>query len=210
MRCNVCAELSTTLTLRGACTFRRGTDDLLIMSFAHNPPAATLSLPAGVDKKTSVLDYVVKSLYDKQEEGVLAVIEDLNLVEESARLSGTEVLREFAAVRAALDGLQEAYQFNQTKAAEPLFNSPTAKKMIDEFSEKLEAHLSSFQGQMQECERSKVILTKKLEDIVRYFGEEAASCDTSKIFGTLQEFLRAVAFSKAAVEWRLYRSQSNN
>ncbi len=42
----------------------------------------------GTDKKTSVLDYVVKSLYDKDEEYILLVLEDLNLVEETAKLSG--------------------------------------------------------------------------------------------------------------------------
>lgn len=163
---------------------------------------------SGVDKKTSVLDYVVKSLYDKQEESVLTVIEDLNLVEESAKVSGNEVLKEFAGVRSALDGLEEAYTANQKKNEVPSFNSPTAKKLIDEFSSKLEVYLSSFQGQMQECERSKLILRRKIDDIIKYFGEDPVSCDTVKIFGTLQEFLRAIAFSKAAVEWKLYRSQS--
>jgi hypothetical protein len=163
---------------------------------------------AGVDKKTSVLDYVVKSLYDRQEESVLCVIEDLTLVEETARISGAEVMKEFATVHASLDGLEEAYRYNANKTAESTFNSPTAKKMIDEFSLKLESYLSVFQGQMQECDRSKVILKKKIDDIIQYFGEDATSCDTAKIFGTLHEFLRAVAFSKAAVEWRLYRSQS--
>lgn len=163
-----------------------------------------------MDKKTSVLDYVVKSLYDKQEEGVLSVIEDLNLVDETARISGGEVLKEFATVRATLDSLEEAYQYNQKKNVEPCFNSPTAKKMIDEFSTKLETYLSSFQGRMQECDKSKLILKKKIDDVIQYFGEDAASCDTAKIFGTLQEFLRAVAFSKAAVEWRIYRSQQSN
>jgi hypothetical protein len=161
-----------------------------------------------VDKKTSVLDYVVKSLYDKQEEAMLSVIEDLNLVEESARTSGSEVIKEFSTLRASLDSLEQAYAFNQQKSAEPGFSSPTARKMVDQFSVRLETYLSSFQGQMQECERSKTILTRKVSDIVKYFGEDAEACDTAKIFGTLQEFLRAVAFSKAAVEWKLYRSQA--
>lgn len=42
----------------------------------------------GTDKKTSVLDYVIKSLYDHNEESVLSLLEDLSLVEETARLSG--------------------------------------------------------------------------------------------------------------------------
>ena len=161
-----------------------------------------------MDKKTSVLDYVVKSLYDKQEESVLVVIEELNLVEESARISGSEVLKEFTIVKSSLSSLEEAYTFNQQKSEKPSFNSPTAKKMIDEFSIKLEVYLSSFQGRMLECESAKSILRKKIDDIIKYFGEDAVACDTTKIFGTLQEFLRAVAFSKAAVEWKLYRSQS--
>ena len=163
---------------------------------------------SGVDKKTSVLDYVVKSLYDKQEESVLQVITDLSLVEDSAKLSGNELLKEFSGVRTALDGLEEAYTFNQQKNEVPSFNSPTAKQLIDEFSSKLESYLAQFQGQMQECERRKLILKKKIDDVILYFGEDPVTCDTSKIFGVLQEFLRAVSFSKAAVEWKIYRSQS--
>lgn len=120
-------------------------------------------------------------------------------------------------MRASLDSLQQAYEYNQSKnkpagtgssSDQAVFNSPTAKTMIDAFSSRLEHFLSTFQGQMSECEKNKVILSRKIDDIIRYFGEDSKSCDTSKIFSTLHEFLRAVAFSKAAVEWRLYRSQS--
>jgi len=117
-------------------------------------------------------------------------------------------------VRASLDSLQQAYEYNQKKtsgadsANNAVLNSPTAKTMIDAFSTRLEHYLSTFQGQMSECEKKKAILSRKIDDIIRYFGEDRGNCDTSKIFTTLHEFLRAVAFSKAAVEWRLYRSQS--
>lgn len=168
----------------------------------------TSCITTGTDKKTSVLDYVVKSLYDHNEEAVLLLLDDLSLVEESSKLSGNEIIKEHASVRAALDSLQQAYEFNQKKTVGGVFNSPTAKKIIDAFSTKLEFYLSAFQGQMQECEKSKAILARKIDDVIRYFGEDSRACDTSKIFGTLHEFLRAVAFSKAAVEWRLYRSQS--
>lgn len=131
--------------------------------------------------------------------------------------AGNEIIKEHSAVRASLDSLQQAYEYNQNKtnpsnsatsANNAVFNSPTAKTMIDAFSTRLEHYLSTFQGQMGECEKNKTILSRKIDDIIRYFGEDRGSCDTSKIFTTLHEFLRAVAFSKAAVEWRLYRSQS--
>ena len=124
-------------------------------------------------------------------------------------ITGNEIIKEFASIRAALDSLQQVYEFNQNKTSDAVFNSPTAKKMIDAFSNRLEHYLSTFQGQMNECEKNKTILSRKIDDIIKYFGEDSKSCDTSKIFGTLQEFLRAVAFSKAAVEWKLYRSQSS-
>ena len=38
-----------------------------------------------------MLDYVVKSLYDKEEEDILLVLEDLNLAEEAAKLSGITI-----------------------------------------------------------------------------------------------------------------------
>jgi len=55
------------------------------------PPPTHTHHTAGTDKKTSVLDYVIKSLYDHNEESVLVLLEDLSLVEETARLSGTSV-----------------------------------------------------------------------------------------------------------------------
>mmetsp|Transcript_5286 Transcript_5286/g.8627 ORF Transcript_5286/g.8627 Transcript_5286/m.8627 type:complete len:506 (+) Transcript_5286:1-1518(+) len=167
----------------------------------------------GVDKKTSVLDYVVKSFYDKQEESVLSVIEDLSLVTDSSKISGKDVVKELSALRTTLTSLENAYAENKRKhEAEPTFHSPTAKQMIDDFGTKLETYMASFQGKMLECDKYKIILERKMVDIVTYFGEETDStgCDTMKIFNVLQEFLTALSFSKAAVEWKIYRSQSTS
>ena len=43
---------------------------------------------AAGDKSMSLLDYVVKSLHDKQESGSLGIVEDFSLLYESSKLSG--------------------------------------------------------------------------------------------------------------------------
>ena len=163
-----------------------------------------------MDKKTSVLDYVIKSLYDKQEEGILTVLTDLNLIESSARLSGTELLKEYDNLQISIENLEKSYNNNTEKYNEPNFNSPTAKKIINQYQLKLNEYLLLYQKNLIECNKNKIILIKKINDIIQYFGEDPKTCSTEKIFGSLHEFLRAIAFSKTAIEWKLYRSNSSN
>ena len=43
----------------------------------------------GADKKTTVLDYVVKSLLERGEDRVLTVVDDLSVLEACSKVSGT-------------------------------------------------------------------------------------------------------------------------
>lgn len=54
-------------------------------------------------------------MYDKQEEQVLTVIEELKLVNEAAKLSGSEVLKEYGLLRNSLDTLEAAYVRNHNQ-----------------------------------------------------------------------------------------------
>jgi diaphanous 2 len=48
----------------------------------------------GVDKQTTVLDYVVRMIFERGERSVLNVTDDLNMVEESMRIPSDDVVRD--------------------------------------------------------------------------------------------------------------------
>lgn len=167
-----------------------------------------LCLLTGADKRTSVLDIVVRSLYDKGEARVLEVIEDLQLVDDGARLSGDEAGREFDAIARNLAFLSAEHERNQGTIDNHSFSSPTAKLIVSQFHARLEAYLEGFRQQNSKLLRWREVMGRKIREIVEYFGEDAASCDTAKIFGVLQKFRSALLFCKEATEWKIYRSGS--
>jgi len=164
------------------------------------------SCAAGVDKKTSVLDYLVRSLYDKQEVDMLQVVDELSLVDENTKLSGSDVLKEYIGLEQTIQQLERDYSMNSSRCKAHHMQSPTAKTIIDEFSSRLLDYLKAFRDRMSECERVKALLRKKLDEIASYFGEDASSCDTCKLFGVLSEFKRVLLLSKASTEWRISRN----
>ena len=170
---------------------------------------ALCPLHIGVDKKTSVLDYLVRSLYDKQEVDMLQVVDELSLVDENSKLSGSEVLNEYSGLEQALLQLEQDYSMNSSRCNALHMQSPTAKTIIDEFNSRLLDHLTAFRHRMSECEKVQTLLRKKLDEIASYFGEDtntSCCCDTRKLFGVLSEFKRALLLSKASTEWRISRS----
>ncbi len=161
---------------------------------------------SGVDKRTSVLDYVVRSLYDKHEERVLDVIDDLQLVDDGAKLSGAETAREFDAVARNLAFLSAEHDRNQGTLDSHSFSSPTAKLIVSQFHLRLETYLERFRPQSAKLQRWREIMGRKIRETVDYFGEDSAACDTGKIFAVLQKFRNALIFCKESAEWKIYRS----
>ena len=60
----------------------------------------------GIDKKTTILDYVVKNIYDKGEESILTIVKDLHLLDDFSKLSAREALAEVAAINGKLVDLE--------------------------------------------------------------------------------------------------------
>jgi predicted nuclease with TOPRIM domain len=161
---------------------------------------------AGVDKKTSLLDYMVKSLYDKNEENLLEVIEDLTqLSDNTLPLSTTEALNEYESLQKQLTGLQK--ELERVQPSNSIFSSPTAKLMSDSYCTALEKHLNEARERIAFISKRKILLSKKIRALMEYFGEDPKSIDNNAIFQALKEFRRALAFSKETVEWKLSRSQ---
>ncbi len=164
----------------------------------------------GVDKKTSVMDYVVKTLYDKSEEGLLGVIEDLGfLADHTAPLCSTEVLQDLTSINKQVDSLtQEARRARSLTSGQDIFSSPTAKAISDEYTIRLEEYLQTFQDRQLLLMKRRQLLQKKIYSLMEYFGEDPKDIDSMPIFSALKDFRRALAFSKDSAEWKLYRSQN--
>jgi formin 2 len=61
----------------------------------------------GVDKKTSILDYVVKNIIDKGEERLLSVSKDLAVIDDASRLSSKDIVKEIELIKKNLDGMED-------------------------------------------------------------------------------------------------------
>jgi hypothetical protein len=246
----------------------------------------------GLDKKTSVLDYVVKTLYDKNEQDLLEVLDDLNLLllteanpsssssgstmnsysitsdNQHAGSSNSHVPHQFASIEIFQEYNLLQGQFSQltkeldrnlsnhvidpleaiNNASAPadqqdknnLFASPTAKRISNEYLRNLEEYIVNYRERMNIVMKKKLLLTKKIQQLIEYFGEEKSNYlvsvadksnnnsnsnnninsnkaapplslyDVSTIFLALKDFCRSLAFSKENYEWKLSRSNSSS
>lgn len=161
----------------------------------------------GVDKKTSLLDYLVKSLYDKNDENLLEVIDDLaQLADNTLPLSSVEAFQEYEHIQKQLSSLEKEYERTQPNDSNP-FSSPTAKTLSDHYCVALEEHIVRAKERLSYIVKRKVLLSKKIRALMEYFGEDPKKTDTAPIFDALKEFRRSLLFSKEAVEWKLSRAQ---
>lgn len=165
----------------------------------------------GVDKKTSVLDYVVKTLYDKSEEHLVGVIDDLSLLADmTLPIASLEALQEFQTMLSHLSQLEkEVTRTQPLQQSQEIFTSPTAKAMSDEYAQRLHEYIHEYQGKVSILTKRKTLFLKKIRQLMEYFGEDPVNQDTNPIFNALRDFRRALAFSKEQTEWKLYRSQQS-
>ncbi|CAE7500316.1 FMNL1, partial [Symbiodinium microadriaticum] len=122
----------------------------------------------GVDKKTSVLDYVVKSLLDKADDAVMGVSEDLSFDDETARVSGKDTGREADQLLQGVAELEEAHD----AAREGRTQSAVADAFTDSFVAKLEAFLAVHRDRLAEMSKMRILMDKKVAIVVEYFGED--------------------------------------
>lgn len=171
-----------------------------------------MSYLSGVDKRTSVLDYVVKNLFDRGEQHLLEVIEDLQLVDEGAKLSIVELLRDFDTVEKNQVAVSDEFQRNRkTASGDQVFNSPTAKLIVSQFHIRLERYLREFEHHLGRLRKWREVLQRKIADILEYFAEKHSNGDDSiKIFIVLQKFRNALVTCKECYEWKLQRGAQQN
>ena len=159
---------------------------------------------AGIDKKTSVLDYVVKRILSKGDERLLEVADDISLADTASRLSGHELAKELQSLVNTVRGLEEELQrvSHEENPSNYLGKNITDKsdgvtaEMTSSYMAELELFIKNTVGRTKEIVRVRELMTRKVTEVVEYFGEDASTCDTTNIFEVLVEFRRALVVSK--------------
>ena len=186
----------------------------------------------GVDKKTTVLDYVVKSLLDKEDgEGTITnLIEDLGNVEMTARVgSNRDLLDDLTSVLRNYEDLQGEYRkikeyvdkhtssfttSTTTSTTSPAggetntdntntYNTENKVSAIDlAYKKHLNVYIQRYHDRVSELSHTKTTLSNKIKSIIEYFGEDTNTCEVSKVFATMLEFRRAVMASRDMIAKR--------
>eukprot|EP01041_Mallomonas_annulata_P005865 gene5865-11842_t len=152
----------------------------------------------GVDKKTSVLDYVVKKILSKGHERMLNAPEDISLADEAARLSGTDLSKTMTALILTLQTIENEVNRVKSAAATGINTVAITEEITRTYINKLEDFIQISGKHTIEMTRVKALMARKIKDVVEYFGEDVSTCDTTKIFSVLMEFRKALIASKAA------------
>lgn len=169
------------------------------------------------------MDYVIKSLYDKNEQDLLGVLDDLSLITNSMyqenttnpsssstmnshqvnsqnasatastsiphQFASVEIFQEYNVIQNQFQQLTAEYERNTQQAdaiVDPLnqatssssssvgdiFASPTAKRISNEYMSNLENYIYEFREQINLVMKKKLLLNKKLAQLIDYFGEE--------------------------------------
>ena len=150
---------------------------------------------SGVDKKTSVLDYVIKSLLERGEDRLLSLSETLEVGEETTRLSGRDCSREIDHLFAEFKVLEEEF----SKASKQQIESIAVQEFTEDFTEKLRDFLDYATETIQEMTKMHELMKRKIVVVVEYFGEDVATCETTKIFSVIRQFIVAFESSKKAL-----------
>lgn len=156
----------------------------------------------GVDKKTSVLDYVIKSLLERGEDRLLALSETLEINEETTRLSGKDASREIDHMLKDFRSLEiefEKASKNQVSASVVDFNK--------DFTEKLTDFMDYASETINEVNKTHELMKRKIIIVVEYFGEDVDACETTKIFSVIRQFIVAFETSKNTLIERRNRKQ---
>lgn len=138
------------------------------------------------DKKTSVLQYIVRLIH-RNDESCLFFPEDLVHLPDAARISIETLCHEKDSITASqrrCSGMVESMRDSQTEGLE--------LAAISEFLLKAEQSISSLEAKLSN-------MRKKFESVLSYFGEEP-SMPSHEFFATLQTFVDAFLEERAVAE----------
>lgn len=150
----------------------------------------------GVDKKTTVLDYMVKSLIDKNEHRLLDITEDFGILERVVKLSGVDILKE-------MEGVEKNFKILSSELDRCNARQGEESDRDRLYRQRLQVKVEQFSLQLSGVSRYQNIMRNKITESIEYFGEDTdGSCNTQKIFGTMHMFCSSIARSRATVERR--------
>mmetsp|Transcript_24624 Transcript_24624/g.36263 ORF Transcript_24624/g.36263 Transcript_24624/m.36263 type:complete len:2041 (+) Transcript_24624:160-6282(+) len=193
----VLQKMLTVGNLMNAGTFRGGASGFSLDSLLK------MVHTKGVDKKTSVLDYVIKSLIDRGEQSVLAVTDDLSFDDETARISGKDTGREIDHLSKSISYINEVC--SDARANES--SSELVQQHTPVFVDKAQKFLDISRDRMAELTKMRELMDRKIVIVVEYFGEDIATCETTKVFSVLKDFKRAFEFSRQSQLGRMERAK---
>lgn len=144
-----------------------------------------------MDKKTTLLDCVVKSMYDKNETKLMDVVEELSILEGAAKLSGTELKK-------SMENLVKEFQ-----ELEQEHRRVPQDQISSLYATRLSMYTTRFQLVVTELNRYKTIMLRKLIETMEYFGEDSSKdMDAGRVFSTLLLFRKSLSESRDVLERR--------
>jgi hypothetical protein len=151
----------------------------------------------GVDRKTTILDYVVKSTIDRGDEKLLDILDDLTILEQSVKLSGKDTMVEASNVNRNFEDMKSSLTETEEHIASSGYD-PTLLPLSEHYVKNLRSELDTFEVIWEDSIRASEIMKRKVIEVVEYFGEDPTTTDTIDVFQVLQQFYRAIASAKEA------------
>lgn len=150
-----------------------------------------------------MLDYVIKSLIERGEDRLLSISESLEVDEETTRLSGRDCSREIDHLLKDFKSLEGEYD----KAMRGQVDSAAVRSFTADFTGKLQDFLEYGTEKMKEVSKIHDLMKRKIVVVVEYFGEDVATCETTKIFSVIRQFTTVFESSRKALIDRQSRKQ---
>lgn len=180
-----------------------------------------------MNKKLTVLDYVLKCAYEKgEEELLLGLVDQLKVVDDCMNMSSQEIVQDMESLQCTLHFLEQELLYSRRKITLHPYVQNSQSQVIQvlrsRYTVQLENYVKEFRVRMPSLLQAKVLLQKKLVDLADFFAYDSSnsdafnhnSCtvtekiDTIQIFQSLQELRNEINKSKEKVEWQVYHEKS--
>ena len=113
----------------------------------------------------------MKVLFDKGEEKVLSIIDDIYLLDENANLSGFDTIKEYNTLTSSITELEGEFQNSNGNIPREIDLDKVVWSDLQKcYSDRLERFISDFKDKMAEALRSKELMELKVSSLSEYFG----------------------------------------
>ena len=157
------------------------------------------AMTKGTDKKTTVLDYVVKMIGDKDRDDIsqLEIGKDLQGVDRGSRVNVRELHKAFAELKAGLTFVSKTTEINTASDRNKIFVNKAS-----DFLRRGGDLVESVEAKLQKC-------SSKVSVLCNFFAEDDSVCEASSIFGVLMQFISMVEKSTERYERKKKSSRAD-